>query len=116
MNPKPPPPKKFYLRAHRVIGPCFHSLGISCRHFAELTLISIDRPLTLREKFRRALHFISCSVCRGFKRQMDSLTALVRSSFANRETPVPEPEFLSSVRNELTRLSAESPPGTDTPI
>jgi hypothetical protein len=116
MNSKLPPPTKFYRRAHRVIGPCFHSLGISCRHFAELTLVSMDRPLTLREKFRRSLHFFSCSVCRGFNRQMDSLTALVRSSFANRETPEPEPEFLSSVRDELTRLSAESPPEKDTPI
>lgn len=108
MNPKLPPPSPFYRRAHRVIGPCFHSLGLSCRHFADLTLKSMDQPLSFREKFRRRFHFFSCSVCRGFQKQMLSLTALVRMSVATREAEKPDDDFLRAVRQELTRLAGES--------
>jgi hypothetical protein len=108
MNGNLPPPKAFYVRAHRVLGPCFHRLGVSCRHFAELTLRSMDQRLTLRERIRRRLHFFSCSVCRGFQKQMLSLTALVRMSVSAREAEQPDPDFLRAVRSELTRVAGES--------
>jgi predicted anti-sigma-YlaC factor YlaD len=68
----------------------------------------MDQPLTLRENFRRRFHFLSCSVCRGFQKQMLSLTALVRMSVATREAEQPDPEFLLAVRQELTRVAGES--------
>ena len=108
MNRNLPPPSPFYRRAHRVIGPCFHRLGISCKHFTDLTLRSMDQPLTLREKFRRRFHFFSCSVCRGFQKQMLSLTALVRMTVATREVEPPDAEFLRAVRHELTRVAGEA--------
>lgn len=108
MNRNLPPPSPFYRRAHRVIGPCFHRLGLSCRHFTDLTLRSMDQPLTFRERLRRRLHFFSCSVCRGFQKQMLSLTALVRMSVATREAEQPDPDFLRAVRQELTRVAGES--------
>jgi len=115
MNPKLPPPSPFYRRAHRVIGPCFHRLGLSCRHFADLTLRSMDQPLTFRENIRRRFHFLSCSVCRGFQKQMLSLTALVRMSVATREAEQPDPEFLRAVRQELTRVAGESGQNDNSP-
>lgn len=68
----------------------------------------MDQPLTLRENIRRRFHFLSCSVCRGFQKQMLSLTALVRMSVATREAEQPDPEFLRAVRQELTRVAGES--------
>lgn len=108
MNRNLPPPSPFYRHAHRVIGPCFHRLGLSCRHFADLTLRSMDQRLTPRERIRRRFHFLSCSVCRGFQKQMVSLTALVRLSVATREAEPPDPEFLRTVRQELTRVAGEA--------
>jgi hypothetical protein len=68
----------------------------------------MDQPLTLRENLRRRLHFLCCSVCRGFQKQMLSLTALVRISVATREAEPPDADFLRTVRQELTRVAGES--------
>jgi hypothetical protein len=67
----------------------------------------MDRPLTHGEKFRRRFHFIICSVCRKFEKQMRSLSALVKASFADQEPRKPDPEFLSSVRAKLESISKE---------
>ena len=115
MNRKLPPPKPFYLRAHRLVGPCFNRLGVSCKHFAELTLRSMDQPLTFREKLRRRFHYFACSVCRGFQKQMLSLAALVRMSVATREADQPDPDFLRAVRQELTRVAGESGQNDNSP-
>lgn len=108
MKPDLPPPPAEYCRNHRVLGPGMHKLGISCRHFAELSLGAMDRPLTLREKFRHHFHYLICSICRGFQKQMLSLTALVRMSVATREAEKPDDDFLRAVRQELTRVAGES--------
>lgn len=108
MNFRLPPPSPFYRRVHRVIGRHSHRLGISCRHFVELSLAARDRHLTAGEKLRRSFHFFSCSVCRGFQRQMLSLTALVRMTVATREVEPPDAEFLRAVRHELTRVAGEA--------
>lgn len=106
MNFRLPPPSPFYRCVHRVIGRPSHRFGVSCRHFVELTLLARDRPLTPGEKFRRSFHFFTCSVCRGFRRQMDSLAALVRASFTDRPAPPPDPGFLEELRRELDRLAS----------
>lgn len=48
------------------------------------------------------------TVCRGFQKQMLSLTALVRMSVATREAEQPDPDFLRAVRQELTRVAGDS--------
>lgn len=111
MNRKLPPPSPFYRRAHRLVGPSFHRLGLSCKHFTDLTLRSMDQPLTFRENVRRRFHYFSCSVCRGFQKQMLSLTALVRMSVATREAEQPDADFLRAVRQELTRVAGEAEQG-----
>lgn len=62
---------------------------------------------------RRRFHFFACSVCRGFQKQMLSLTALVRMSVSSREAEQPDPEFLLAVRRELTRVAGD--PDKDDP-
>ena len=82
---------------------------MSCRHFTELTLVAMDRPLTPGEKVRRRFHFVACSVCRGFDRQMKALGPLMRAAFAERPQPSPDPEFLGRLHRELSSISD---PGT----
>lgn len=107
MKPPLPPPPRSYCRSHKLLGSGMHKLQISCSHFSDLTLQSMDRPLTLGEKLRFRLHFTICSVCRKFQKQMRSLTALVKGSFAEQEPQKPDPEFLSTVRTELERLAKD---------
>ena len=111
MKPELPPPPADYCRKHRVLGPGMQKLGISCRHFAELSVEAMDRSLTAREKFRHHFHYLICSICRGFQKQMLSLTALVRMSVATREAEQPDPDFLKAVRQELTRVADEAENG-----
>jgi NMD protein affecting ribosome stability and mRNA decay len=68
----------------------------------------MDRPLTHAEKLRYRLHFIICSVCRKFEKQMRSLNALVKVSFADQERQEPDSKFLTSVRAKLETLSKDS--------
>lgn len=103
-----PPPPESYCRSHKLLGSGLYRLHLSCSHFADLSLQSMDRPLSLAEKFRHRLHFIICSVCRKFEKQMHSLTALVRASFADQEPQKPNPEFLLSVRAKLESIAKDS--------
>ncbi len=81
-----------------------HKLHLSCSHIADLTLQSMDRPLTLGEKIRYYFHYFICPVCRKFEKQMRSLTELIRVSFAGQEPQKPNPEFLSSTRAKLESI------------
>ena len=105
-----PPLPESYCRSHKLLGPGLHKLQVSCRHFADLSLQSMDRPLTLGEKFRRRFHFVICSVCRNFEKQVRSLSALVKASFPDQEVRKPDPEFLSSVRAKLESISRDPNP------
>jgi predicted anti-sigma-YlaC factor YlaD len=108
MKPALPPPPESYCRSHKLLGSGLHKLHLSCRHFSDLTLQSMDRPLTPAEKFRCRFHFIMCSVCRKFQKQMRSLSMLVRASFADQEPPKPDPGFLASVRARLESISKDT--------
>jgi hypothetical protein len=110
MKPELPPPPESYCRSHKLLGSGLQKLQLSCSHFSDLTLQSMDRSLTPAEKFRCRFHFVICSVCRKFEKQMRSLSALVRASFAEQEPQKPDPEFLSSVRAKLESISNDPNP------
>ena len=110
MKPDLPPPPKSYCNSHKLLGSGLHKLHLSCSNFTDLTLQSMDRPLNLGEKFRRRFHFLICSVCRKFEKQIHSLTALAKASFADQEARKPDPEFLSSVRAKLESISKDPNP------
>jgi hypothetical protein len=82
-------------------------MGLSCGQFAELALQAMDRPLTRREKLRYRCHFVICAICRNFEKQMRSLPALVRASFAAKEPAKPDPKFLVAVRAKLSQASED---------
>lgn len=103
MKPNLPPPPDAYCNSHKRLGPGLHKLGLSCGHFAELSLKAMDRPLTRREKWRYRCHFLVCAICRNFEKQMLSLHALVNASFSSKEPAQPDPAFLDAVRARLNQ-------------
>jgi len=44
---------------------------LSCEHYTELASQSLDRPLSLKEKFSFKLHHAICMVCRRYNRQIN---------------------------------------------
>ncbi len=53
---------------------------------SEITLLAskgIDTPLTLRERFTLQFHFMICSGCNRFNKQIQSLQKIIRESFGN---------------------------------
>ena len=108
MKPNLPPAPEEYRRSHRRLGPVLHKLHLSCSRFSELTVISMDRPLTFRERLSQILHFSICGICRKVAKQMHSLRALVRASVMQDETRQPDPEFLAALHEKLKQISRET--------
>lgn len=48
---------------------------ISCKEVSRLVSESLDRPLTLRERFWLRLHLWRCRGCGNFAEQMNSMRA-----------------------------------------
>lgn len=103
-----PPPPQSYRRSHKLLGPGLHKLHLSCGQIADISLQSMDRPLTFVEKLRHGFHHLICPVCRKFGKQMRSFSVLVKSSLTEQEPRTPDPEFLSSVRAKLESMEGDS--------
>lgn len=54
---------------------------INCKRAAELICQSLDRPLSLWERFQLRLHLWMCAGCKGFKKQSEALDRLLRMRF-----------------------------------
>lgn len=63
---------------------------------------AMDRPLTRSEKMRYRFHYLICTICRNFEKQIHALPELVRASFAAQEPAKPDPDFLAAVRAKLS--------------
>lgn len=103
-----PPAPQAYRRSHKLLGPGLNKLNLSCSHFSELTVLSMDRRLTLGERISQILHFCVCGMCRKVVKQMQSLRALVRASITEEATRQPDPEFLTNLRVKLKEISNET--------
>ncbi len=110
MKTELPPPTRSYRCSHRLLGPPLHGLQLSCKHFSDLVMQSCDRKLTRGESIRFRIHFILCSVCRRFRKQMHSFDALVKQSLSEQTPAAPAPSFLTSTRARLETVAAESKP------
>lgn len=60
---------------------------ISCREVSRLVSASLDRPLTLRERFRLKLHVWRCGPCGNFAGQMRLMRAAMRRLVGAEEPP-----------------------------
>jgi len=108
MRTKLPPAPDSYRRSHKLLGPGLNKLNLSCSHFSELTVLSMDRKLTFGERLSQILHFCVCRMCRKVVKQMQSLRALVRTSIAQDKLRQPDPEFLTGLRAKLKDISSET--------
>lgn len=51
---------------------------LSCKQASQLISQSLDRPLTLRERFTLQLHLIVCKYCRRFSKQLQTLRVALK--------------------------------------
>ena len=105
MNSQLPPAPESYRRKHKLLGPVMNRLHLSCHHFSELSVVSMDRPLSFGEKMRRLIHYCACGLCRKVEKQMKSLPSLVRAHFSQMDKTRPDPEFLEHLRLQLTQAA-----------
>ncbi len=62
---------------------------LSCKQASQLISQSLDRPLTLRERFALQLHLIVCKYCKRFSQHLQILRAAIRKmvdSIENNDT------------------------------
>ncbi|WP_395730872.1 hypothetical protein [Prosthecobacter sp.] len=80
-------------------------LGLSCRQFAVLTSLRLDRPLSLTENLRFHLHSLLCHVCRPLPRQLENLRVILRCTACHEENTdilsALSPEALQHIREAL---------------
>ena len=62
---------------------------LSCKKFTQLSSMSMEKPLSLREKFQYRFHFCLCFTCRRFERQIRTLQKVL-SLAACREDGIDE--------------------------
>ncbi len=89
-RPVPAPPLRYRL-VHTVMCPLMKLMGLSCRQFAELAAVRMDRPLRAREALRFRFHRALCSLCRPLPAQLENLRTLTRCACAH-DAPPAEPE------------------------
>lgn len=53
---------------------------LDCKKNSQLLSQSLDRPLTLRERFRLKSHLILCRYCRRFGQQLKSISVALKSA------------------------------------
>lgn len=85
-DPRPPPPRR-YRALSLLERPITQVAGITCRDFAQLCVVRLDRPLTPPERVRYHLHGFMCRICRDFGGQFDLINELIRESA---QEPAPE--------------------------
>lgn len=74
----PRPPLRYRLM-QALMGPVMRPLKMSCRDFAELCSVKMDRPLTFSESLRYRFHALMCGVCRRLPRQFDAIREAMTS-------------------------------------
>ncbi len=69
---------------------------ISCKKAAELTCQSLDRRLSLGERFKLRTHLLMCKACNAFRKQSIELDRLLNKRFHSR---VSDEEFQRAVEH-----------------
>jgi len=78
-----PSPGLFYRLTQGIMSPILKLCGLSCRQFAELAGVRLDRPLKWLETLRFRMHRIMCGVCRPLPKQLENLQKLTRCACEN---------------------------------
>lgn len=51
---------------------------LSCKQASQIISQSLDRPLTMRERFALKLHLLICKYCKRFSQQIHSIRVAVK--------------------------------------
>ena len=82
---------------------------LSCKQASQIISQSLDKPLTMRERFALKLHLIICKYCKRFSQQVQTLRVALKqmiSSIENNNTI----ELPSAAKNRIAALvEANSP-------
>ena len=82
---------------------------LSCKQASQIISQSLDKPLTMRERFALKLHLIICKYCKRFSQQVQTLRVAIKqmiSSIENNNTI----ELPSAAKNRIAALvEANSP-------
>lgn len=73
----PPPPPRSYRLMQAMAAPMMKRLGLSCREFAKLASLRMDRPLTISETVRFRFHAMMCGVCRRLPSQFEAMRSVL---------------------------------------
>ena len=79
---------------------------LSCKNVSSKVSESLDRKLTLRERFSVSIHLVMCKACQRFARQMELIRAISRRYGAAEEGLDKKQEALSECARQriLERL------------
>ncbi len=107
-HPKPP---RSYRLMQALLGPVMKPMRLSCRDFAELCSLKLDRPLTFSESLRYRFHALMCGVCRRLPRQFDAIRDVMNSCYVCSENET-DPD-IAEEEVGAANDSEEAPLGND---
>jgi Putative zinc-finger len=76
---------------------------LDCKQSSQLISQSLDRPLTLRERFSLKLHLLMCKYCQRFSQHLQTLRVAVNAVVDNIENN-DSIKMPSSAKNRITEL------------
>jgi hypothetical protein len=53
---------------------------LDCKQSSQIISLSLDRPLTMRERFALKLHLLICKYCKQFSQQIQTLRVALKLS------------------------------------
>ena len=59
---------------------------LSCKKASQIISQSLDRPLTMRERFAMKLHLIICKYCKRFSQQVQTLHVAIKTMVSSIES------------------------------
>ena len=70
--------KRIYGRIDKAYKRGYNKALFSCRHMSHLSSEAMDRELTFRETWTRRIHFMMCTWCRRYDKQLRFLQRNIR--------------------------------------
>jgi hypothetical protein len=82
---------------------------LSCKQASQIISQSLDRQLTMRERFALKLHLLVCKYCKRFSQQLESLRVAIKQMVNSTENDNTI-EISTAAKNRIAALvEANSP-------
>jgi hypothetical protein len=97
------------------MGPLLKIAGLSCRQFAKLAALQLDRPLKTQGALRLRMHSMMCGICRPLPKQLENLQKLTQFACEHDESEIKHSDTetsdcLSTEAKERMRALLEKEP------